>query len=130
MNARLRLATSAALVLATVTPLLAIDVGGCCRHDLPTPAPAVPAETPPPSTAPAGHPLRGVIVDVLADKQALLVKHEEIPGVMKAMTMLLKTDAATLASAKKGQTITATLLDKDDGWWLADVKVVAPLPAE
>ena len=76
------------------------------------------------TSAPAGHPLRGVVVEILADKQALLVKHEEIPGVMKAMTMLLKVDAAVLSSVKKGQAITATLLDKDDGWWLADVKSV------
>lgn len=72
--------------------------------------------------APAGHPLRGVIVAVLAEKSALLVKHEEIPGVMSAMTMLLKVDAATLASAKKDQVITATLLKQPDGWWLRDVK--------
>ena len=72
--------------------------------------------------APAGHPLRGVVVEVLAAEQSLLVRHEEIPGVMKAMTMLFKVDAATLAAAKKGRTITATLVKKTDGWWLEDVK--------
>lgn len=88
----------------------------CC------PAPAASTE----AKSPAGHPLRGVIVAVLADKSALLVKHEEIPGVMAAMTMLLKVDAATLAAAKKDQAITATLVRQDDGWWLRDVK---PAPA-
>lgn len=78
--------------------------------------------------APAGHPLRGVIIAVLAEKSALLVKHEEIPGVMSAMTMLLKVDAATLAAAKKDQAITATLLRLDDGWWLRDVKAAPAAP--
>ncbi|CAM2987787.1 copper-binding protein [Rariglobus hedericola] len=71
-------------------------------------------------TAPARHPLKGVVLDVLAEKSALLVKHEEIPGVMKAMTMLLKVDAETLKSdaAKKGAAITGQLVRKTDGWWL------------
>lgn len=78
------------------------------------------------STAvPARHPLKGVIVDVLGERSALLVKHEEIPGVMKAMTMLLKVDAATLASAEKGAAITGELVRKADGWWLENVKPVA-----
>ena len=73
--------------------------------------------------APRGHPLKGVIVAVVAEKSALLVKHEEIPDVMDAMTMLLKVDAATLAAAKKDQAITARLVKKADGWWLQDVKI-------
>jgi len=68
------------------------------------------------------HPLKGVVVDVMADRGALLVKHEEIPGVMKAMTMLLKVDAAALASVKKGDAVTGLLVRKADGWWLEAVK--------
>jgi hypothetical protein len=59
---------------------------------------------------------------VLPEKSALLVNHEEIPGVMAAMTMLLKVDAATLAAAKKDAAITATLVKKSDGWWLESVQ--------
>ena len=95
----------------------------CCPADpaaaTATLAPAVP------ESAPAGHPLRGVIVTVLPEKSALLVKHEEIPGVMSAMTMLLKVDALTLAAAKKSQPITGTLIKKTDGWWLENVQPVA-----
>jgi hypothetical protein len=68
------------------------------------------------------HPLKGVIVDILAERLALLVKHEEIPGYMKAMTMLLKVDVATLQAAVKGQTITGTLVERADGFWLEAVK--------
>lgn len=71
---------------------------------------------------PKRHPLKGVIVEVLADKQALLVKHEAIPGVMRAMTMQLKTDAETLQTVKQGQAITALLVRKADGWWIESVK--------
>ena len=88
-------------------------------------APKLPAA---PTAAQPGHPLRGVIVAVLPEKSALLVQHEEIPGVMAAMTMVLKVDAATLAAAKKDQAITATLLKKADGWWLEGVQA-APAPA-
>ncbi len=75
---------------------------------------------------PQRHPLKGVIIDVVADKSALLVKHEEIPGVMKAMTMLLKVDADTLKSsaATKGTAITGFLVRKTDGWWLEEVAAV------
>jgi Cu/Ag efflux protein CusF len=75
--------------------------------------------------APSRHPLKGVVVDVMTDKSALLVKHEEIPGVMKAMTMLLKVDEAALKAAKKGDIITGQLTGKSDGWWLEAVAVVA-----
>lgn len=70
------------------------------------------------------YPLKGVIVDILAEKSALLVKHEAIPGYMMAMTMLFQVDAATLKAAVKGQAITGTLVEKTDGFWLEDVKPV------
>lgn len=76
------------------------------------------AEAPEEST---GHPLRGVVTNIMPELGALLVKHEEIPGVMKAMTMLLRVDEPTLKSARKGQAITATLYRKEGDWWLRDV---------
>lgn len=72
------------------------------------------------------YPLKGVIVDIHADRSSLLVKHEAIPGYMMAMTMLFKVDAATLQAAQKGQAITATLVERGDGLWLEDVKPAAP----
>jgi hypothetical protein len=100
----------------TVTGILRADAG--CSCETMTSAPAASADT-----KPKGHPLKGVVIDVLPDKSALLVKHEEIPGVMKAMIMLLKVDVATLKSpaATKGAAITGLLVRKDDGWWLEAV---------
>lgn len=71
------------------------------------------------------HPLRGLITNVYPDRSALLVKHEEIPGVMRAMTMLFKVDAATLKAAQKGQTITGLMSRQGTDWVLENVKVVS-----
>lgn len=93
----------------------------CCCH-----APEAPGEKPSAEksqdTAAARHPVRGVVVDVRPEQSALLVKHEAIPGYMRAMTMLFKVDASTLEFAKKGQPITATLVEREDAFYLEDVK--------
>lgn len=73
-------------------------------------------------SGPTRHPLKGMVVDVVADKGALLVKHDEIPGIMRAMTMLLKVTPEDLKSVHKDQPITGLLVRKPDGWWLESVK--------
>ncbi|MBE2213926.1 MAG: DJ-1/PfpI family protein [Opitutaceae bacterium] len=73
-------------------------------------------------------PLRGVIVDVLPARSALLVRHEEIPGIMPAMTMSLGTDEETVASAKKGTAIEAQLYQQDGEWRIDGVKAAAAAP--
>ncbi len=70
------------------------------------------------------HPLRGVIISVHAPESALTVKHEEVPGVMRAMTMVFKVEPETLKRVQKGQTITAQMSRENNTWWLHDVKVV------
>lgn len=94
----------------------------CCYVETSTDA----DKSKPHDNALARHPLRGVIVDVRAAQSALLVKHEAIPDYMRAMTMLFKVDAATLQSAKKGQAITATLVEREDGFWLENVQPDTP----
>ena len=87
-------------------------------------------KTPAPPSAKAGdaaqrHPLKGVVTAVDADQSALRVKHEDVPGVMRAMTMQFKVDAATLKSVKPGDAITAMLMQEGSEYWLRDVKVVS-----
>ncbi len=72
------------------------------------------------------HPLKGVVVAVDANLSALRVKHEEIPGVMRAMTMLFKVDDATLKALKAGDEITALMARENGEWRLYDVKVAKP----
>jgi Cu/Ag efflux protein CusF len=99
----------------------------CCRSGVgATPAAAGKAnQSARPDSAAKRHPLRGVIVAVHADTSELRVKHEEIPGVMRAMTMFFKVDPVTIKTVKAGQTITAQMSREDGAWWLHDVKVVA-----
>jgi len=91
----------------------------CCCHE---PAPAATTKA---TDAIKRHPLKGVITGVLADKSALMVKHEEIPGVMRAMTMMFKVDAATLQSVQQGQTITGQMSRQGSDWVLEEVKIIA-----
>ena len=82
--------------------------------------------TSPKSAEPAKrYPVRGVVMGILPEKAALLVKHEEIPGVMRAMTMMFKVDPTTLKNAKEGQSISGALARESDGWWLHEVKLAA-----
>jgi len=67
------------------------------------------------------HPLRGVIVDIALNDSALIVKHEEIVGFMKAMTMRLKVDPQVLPRAKKGGAVTGQLVRRAEEWWLEDI---------
>lgn len=84
------------------------------------------ATTPAPAEQPKTHPLKGVVMGLMADKTALLVKHEEIPGVMRAMTMMFKVEPAVLSKVQRGDAITARMSRRDDGWWLTEVTVVPP----
>jgi Cu/Ag efflux protein CusF len=86
---------------------------------LPAAESAAPAEK---SAEVKRHPLRGVITAIVSDRSAVMVKHEEIPGVMKAMTMMFKVDPATLKSVKEGDTITALMSRQNNTWVLENVK--------
>ncbi|MBL9189420.1 MAG: copper-binding protein [Opitutaceae bacterium] len=82
------------------------------------------------SAAPARHPLRGVITSVMVEQSGFMVKHEEIPGVMRAMTMMFKVDAATLKAFKAGDAITGLMSRQGREWMLENVKPAAAKPAK
>ncbi|MBL9201368.1 MAG: copper-binding protein [Opitutaceae bacterium] len=96
------------------------------------PVAAFSAETKPAekSAASARHPLRGVITSVMADQSAFMVKHEEIPGVMRAMTMMFKVDEATFKAFKAGDAITGLMSRQGRNWVLENVKPAAAKPAK
>lgn len=81
------------------------------------------ADTP---AEPRTHPLKGVVMGLLPEKTALLVKHEEVPGVMRAMTMMFRVEPAVLEKVKRGDTIKALMARRPDGWWLTEIEIVAP----
>jgi Cu/Ag efflux protein CusF len=67
------------------------------------------------------HPLTGVVMAVMPERGALLVKHEAIPGVMRAMTMLFKVDTTTLETATEGAVLSGQLVRHDGDFWLENV---------
>jgi Cu/Ag efflux protein CusF len=96
----------------------------CCNTEAAAPASPTAANPSAPAAAPEikRYALRGVVVALDADKSALRVKHEEIPGFMRAMTMQFKVDAPTLAAAKIGATLTGQMSRQGKDWVLEDVK--------
>ena len=93
-------------------------------------APAASAAEPATKSADAAkrHPVKGVVTAVRPEQSALMVKHEAIPGVMRAMTMLFRVDEATLKQVKKGDHITGKMSHQDGEWQLRDVKLADPAP--
>lgn len=82
-------------------------------------APAAKTET-------KSHPLRGVITRVEPESSSLMVKHEAIPGVMRAMTMRFKVAPDVVKKFKVGDAIIAQMSRVDDEWRLDEVKATDP----
>jgi protein SCO1/2 len=61
------------------------------------------------------HPLRGEIVRLNSTRRTLLVRHEEIPGYMPAMTMEFTAPGTDFATLREGQSISATLVEHAPG---------------
>ena len=80
----------------------------------------------PDATEPKFHPVQGVVMGLMPEKTALLVKHEEVPGVMRAMTMMFKVEPAVLEQVKPGDAIKALMSRREDGWWLTEIEIIAP----
>jgi protein SCO1/2 len=92
--------------------------------------PSVPAA---PATPPAAeksadraphYPMRGTVVGVFPEKSALLVKNDAIPGILDAGTMAFRVeDPAVFKHAKKGQLIAATVIVREDDFYLTEIQL-------
>lgn len=74
-----------------------------------------------------GHPLVGEILEVKMEQSILVVKHEEIPNFMPAMTMEFTASSADMANATAGQRIRARLLETDGEFRLERIWPADPL---
>ena len=77
--------------------------------------------------------LHGQVLAVKADTNEILVKHEDIPGFMPAMTMpYIVKEAALLKGRAPGDLITATLMVAPASAWLSAITKTgaAPLPED
>ncbi len=98
---------SYALLAAGALALL--GAAGCSRSGAKTEAAAVPEEK--------RYPLTGEVVSVDAARKVLVVQHDEIKGLMPAMTMEFAVSGSDAAAAKPGQRIRAELIPSDKGAW-------------
>jgi Cu/Ag efflux protein CusF len=77
--------------------------------------------------AESGNALTGEVVSVKADKHMVVVKHDEIEGVMKAMTMgFAVPENYDLSALKKGDHIKARMVSDDNGYMIKFITVVDP----
>ncbi|RKX31367.1 MAG: hypothetical protein DRP71_13560 [Verrucomicrobia bacterium] len=77
--------------------------------------------------AESGHALTGVVVSVNQDKRTVVVKHEDIPGVMGAMTMGFSVpEKFDLSSLEKGDQITARMMHSDDQFLIKFIEKTDP----
>lgn len=79
----------------------------------------------PTTTNVQSYPVRGRIITPMPERGTLLVRHSEVPGVMRAMTMEFNVSPATLAAAREGRDIFARIERRADGrWWLTDMRMI------
>jgi protein SCO1/2 len=91
--------SSIALLLLMTTSCFALS--GC--HDT--------ANSPTSTSAPQQYPIRGTVISTNSTEGEVLLKHNDIPGLMPAMTMPYRLeDQSALAELHPGDLITATLL--------------------
>lgn len=75
--------------------------------------------------------LKGQILDIKPETKEVLVRHEDIPGFMPAMTMPYKVeDAAVLAGKEPGDLITATLVVGETDAHLSRIDKTGHAPIE
>jgi hypothetical protein len=87
---------------------------------------AAPAASPSTDKADAAprYPMHGTLVGVFPEKTTLLIKNDAIPGVLDAGTMAFRvSNTEVFKYAKKGQLITATVIVRDDAFWLTDIQL-------
>ncbi|MDX2187094.1 MAG: SCO family protein [Opitutaceae bacterium] len=75
----------------------------------------------PAAAAEIRHPLRGEILEVHAEGNVLVVRHDEIPGYMPEMTMEFTASSGDVALAKPGQHIRAQLVQRGDDFSLEQI---------
>jgi len=78
--------------------------------------------------------VKGMVTRVLEDRRLVMVKHEEIPGVMRAMTMAFTVPEEVWDKLSPGVYLTGILGGGRGDWRLSDVKLTDwrynPLPEE
>jgi len=77
-----------------------------------------------------GFAFKGRVVAVLAASGEVRVAFGEIPGALPAGTREFKAEPAVLAALQPGRGILARIEQRNGEWWLFDVRLLIPLPAQ
>jgi protein SCO1/2 len=103
------------LLVVTLGLLLLLDVSCSREAEQKTSAQAKPSTT---STNPTVYQVKGVVVELEPEEKTVRIKHEEIPGYMRAMTMSFDVrDTNELAGLEAGDHVAFRMLVTDtDGW--------------
>ena len=75
-----------------------------------------------------GYAVKGRIVSVSPERGTVVVQHEEIPGVMRAMTMEFHAAPDVVAEAKPGRPLLARIERRGQPWWIFGVKWLGETP--
>lgn len=75
----------------------------------------------PSEDAEPGYPLTGEIIEVVPERNVLVVRHDEIPDYMPAMTMEFEVSAGDLANAAAGQQIRARMIPMEGTFRLEQI---------
>lgn len=101
--------------------VLTVGIVSCKKSERPAPA----EES---SELPEGyHVLTGTVVSINADRGTLLVQHDEISGVMPAMTMEFHVAPGDVRAVREGLPIQAVMYQMSDGFWLERIWPVDPI---
>jgi len=71
-----------------------------------------------------GYPMKGRILGTDPERNQVLVKHEAIPGVMRAMTMPFNVDPAVLGGLMRDQVILGRIEKRGKEWWLFNIRIL------
>lgn len=93
--------------MRTLLCLLLLVATGCSRSERPAAAAAMPKEK--------EYALTGEVVALAPERNAIIAKHDEIPGYMPPMTMEFAVDPKELAKLAEGRRFRARLLDDGSG---------------
>ncbi|MBP7140552.1 MAG: SCO family protein [Opitutaceae bacterium] len=103
------------VLLTSFIALALIHFAGCGK-----PGGALPPVTEAAGKHPKRFPFKGEIIGIERERGRLIVKHEEIPGYMPAMTMEFIVSPGDLANAREGQHISAEMVTNEGDDYLLE----------
>ena len=128
-RARVHRSLIRSMILAITGVCLLLGLTSCSSQPSQDEPPA--QQAPPAAGEPQRHDLRGTVVSIDKAGKSLTVNHEEIPGLMGAMTMPYPVkDESLLDNLSPGDQVNAqVVVEEGAGMWLENI-VVAPKPAQ